>query len=194
MLLLPLCFMPSSAYSQGDPVPSQTANTASKPHRNSPGEDAVANLFDTVRKDAKLRRLSRIRDRKALQQLACTVSVTDKVPLFASGLPVLGNKPKFPDTPSALYRTVNPSEVTPELQRIALFERPRTRGHAPGYARYAVAVWPTQQRIPGKTEYWVAIEMFWSAGAEFFLNNFTDEMEWKSEWKQFVAPQCKDVR
>ncbi len=194
MLLLLLYFLPTLAFSQIESIPNQIPNTASKPHRNRQEEDAVANLFDTVRKDAKLHRLSRIKDRVSLQQIACTVSVTDKVPLFASGLPVLGNTPKFQDTPSALYKTVNPSEVNPELQRTALFERPRGHGHAPGYARYSVAVWPTQEEIAGKPEYWVGIKLFWSTGNEFFLNHFTDAMEWKNEWKTFVVPECRDVR
>ena len=58
-----------------------------------------------VRKDAKLHGLTRIKNWQSLQQLACTMSVTDKVPLFASGLPVLGNTPKFQDAPSALGGT-----------------------------------------------------------------------------------------
>jgi hypothetical protein len=195
ILLLLLWFLPTWAFSQSDPVPNQIPNAASKPRRNSQEEDAVANLFDTVRKDANLRPLSRIKDRKSLEQLACTASVTAKVPLFSSGFPVLGNNSKFQDTPSALYKTVNPTELTPELQRIAVFERPRGQHrHTSGYSRYAVAVWSTQQEMGEKTEYWVGIELFWSAGAEFFLNHFSDAMEWKNEWKTFVVPECRDVR
>jgi hypothetical protein len=194
MLLLLLCVLPILALSQSEPTTNQTPNAALKNHRNSQEEDAVANLFDTVRKDAKLHRLSRIKDRIALQQLACTVSVTDRVPLFANGFPVIGNNLKDQDTPGALYKTVNPSELDPELQRIALFERPRGHGHSPGYARYSVAVWPTQETIAGKIEYWVGIELFWSAGNEFFLNHFSDAMEWKNQWKMFVAAECRDVK
>jgi hypothetical protein len=194
MLLLLLCFLSTLAFSQSDPVTNQIPNTASKPHRDIQKEDAVANLFDAVRKDAKLHHLSRIKDRIALQQLVCTVSVTDKVPLFPSGFPMLGNTPKLHDAPSALYKTVNPGEVNSELQRIALFEKLRGQGHSPGYARYSVAVWPTQQEIDGKAEYWVGVELFWSAGNEFFLNHFSDAMEWKNEWKTAVVPECRDVR
>jgi hypothetical protein len=194
VLLLLLCFLPTFAFSQTESIPNQIPKAASKPDRNRDEEDAVANLFDTVRKDAKLHRLSRIKDRMALQQLVCTVSVTDKVPLFASGFPVLGNTPKPQDIPSAVYKTVNPSEMHPELQRVALFERPRSHGQPPGYARYAVAVWPTPREIAGKPEYWVGIKLFWSAGNEFFLNHFSDAMEWKNEWKTFVVPECRDVR
>lgn len=193
--ILLLCFLPTLAFSQGEPVPSQIPNAASKSHRNSQEEDAVASLFDTVRKDAKLHRLTRIKDRISLQQLVCTAAVTDKVPLFTYGDPVLGNTPKFQDTSSALYKTVNPNEMNPELQRIALFERPRGRhGRSPGHARYSVAVWPTHLEIGGNTEYWVGINLFWSAGTEFFLNHFSDDMEYKNQWKKFVVPECKDVR
>ncbi len=97
--LLPLYFLPALAFSQIESVPNQTPNAASKPHRNLQEEDAIADRFDSVRKDAKLHQLSRIKDRASLQQIACTVSVTDKVPLFTSGFPVLGNTPKVQDTP-----------------------------------------------------------------------------------------------
>ena len=172
-------------------------------------EDAVAKLFDDVRKEAKLNRLSRIEDRTSLHQLVCTVAVTDNVPRFRSGFPVLGNdsidgvttekqggsSATKPDLPSALYKTSNPGELTPELKRVALFERPRGRvGHPPGYSRYSVAVWPAQQPASEKTEYWVAVQLFWSGGVEFFQSHFTDAMEWKNEWKQLVTPECKGVK
>jgi hypothetical protein len=188
------CFLPTLAFSQIESIPNQIPSAAAKPHRHRHEEDAVAILFDALRKDAKLHPLSRIKDRVSLQQIACTVSVTNKVPLLAGEFPVIGNTPKVQDTRSALYKTVNPSEANPELQRIALFERPRGHGHPPGYATYSAAVWPTQKEITGKPEYWVGIELFWSAGTEFFLDHFTDEMEWKNEWKRVVEPECRDVR
>jgi hypothetical protein len=55
-------------------------------------------------------------------------------------------------------------------------------------------VWPVQQPTNEKAEYWVSVELFWSAGDEFFLNYFSDAMEWKNEWKAFVTPECRDVR
>jgi hypothetical protein len=186
----------------------QSSSPLPKPRSNKQQEDAVAKLFDEVRKEAKLHRLSRIEDRKSLQQLVCTVAATDKVPRFRSGFPVLGNdsidgvtNEKQPgnsaakvDQPSALYKTSNPGEVTPELKRVALFERPRGRdGHMPGYARYSVAVWPAHPRTY-QTEYWVAVQLFWSKGIEFFQDHFTDAIEWKNEWKQFVTPECSDVK
>ena len=194
LLLLLLCFLPTLAFSQSDPTTNQIPNATPRPHRDSQKEDAVANLFDVMRRDAKLHPLGRIKDRMSLQQLVCTVSFTDKAPLFPNGFPMLGNPPKSQDAPSTLYKTVNPGEVNAELQRIALFERPRGQGHSPGYARYSVAVWPAQEERAGKTEYWVGVQLFRSAGGEFFLNHFSDAMEWKDEWKTSVVPECKDVR
>lgn len=190
-LLLLLYFLPTSAYPQAAAA-SQSLNAASH-HRNNQAEDAVANLFDTVRKDAKLHRLGRIRDRKELQQLVCTVSLSNKIPRFANGSQVLNSS--LADNPSALYETANPGEITPHLQQVALFERPRGRSGQPtGYRRYSVAVWPTRQEKDGKPSYWVGIKLFWSAGNEFFLNHFSDAKEWKNEWEKFVAPECKKVK
>jgi hypothetical protein len=123
----------------------QSSTPLLKPRNDRQQEDAVAKLFDQVRKDAKLHRLSRIEDRTSLQQLVCTVAVTDKVPRFRYGSPVLGNdsidgvtnekqagnSAVKTDRESALYKTTNPGEITPELKRVALFERPRGRqGHS----------------------------------------------------------------
>src|SRR6478736_690511 len=69
----------------------QSATPLATPRSDGQQEDAVAKLFDDVRKEAKLHRLSRIEDRTSLHQLVCTVAVTDKVPRFRSGFPVLGN-------------------------------------------------------------------------------------------------------
>ena len=187
----------------------QSSSPPPKPRNDRQQEDAVAKLFDWVRKGAKLHGLSRIEERTSLQQLVCTVAVTDKVPRFRTGFPVLGNdsinggtnEKQAADTAakvdvsSTLYKTTNPGELTAELQRVALFERRRGRhGHSPGYARYSVAVWPVQQTANEKAEFWVAVQLFWSESSEFFQSHFTDAIEWKNEWKQFVTPECKDAR
>jgi hypothetical protein len=187
----------------------QSSTPLPKPRNERQQEDAIAKLFAQVRNDAKLHRLSRIVERISLQQLVCTVAVTNKIPRFRSGFPVLGNdsidggtnekhagnSTAKMDRESALYKTTNPGEITSELNRVALFERPRGRyGHSPGYARYSVAVWPVQQATSEKAEYWVGVELFWGAGNEFFLNHFSDAMEWKNEWKAFVAPECRDLQ
>ncbi|MGH9641085.1 MAG: hypothetical protein ACRD3Q_01540 [Terriglobales bacterium] len=183
----------------------QSSSPSAKPRSDRQQEDAVAKLFDEVRTEAKLPPLSRIEDRKSLRQLACTVAVTDNVPRFRSGFPVLGNgsidgitaekEDGAPRTASALYKTSNPGEPKPELKRVALYERPRgPKGIRIGYARYSVAVWLAQQSTDDKSNYWVAVQLFWSKADEFFQNHFTDAMEWKNEWKQFVTPECKAVK
>ncbi len=204
-LSLLLCLLPGV----GLLVAGQSSTTLPKLQRARQQGDAVAKLFDGVRKEANLHSLSRIEDRTSLEQLVCTVAITDKVPRFRSGFPVLGNDSldgstndkqsgntaAKVDRPSALYKTSNPGELTPELKRVALFERPRGRdGHMPGYARYSIAVWPTPKPTDERAEYWVGIQLFWSEGAEFFQNHSTDAIEWKNEWKQFVTPECKDVK
>lgn len=192
-LLLLLSWLPTSGHSQSEPM-HQTPKPASTPHRNSHEEDVVAYVFDTVRADAKLRRLSRIGERKELEQLICTASVNGKIPVSTNT--ILVGTPSLPiDTPSTLYKTASPGDVTPELRTIALFERPRGRsGHAPGDKRYSVAVWPIQQEKDSNPEYWVGIGLFWSTGTEFFLNHVSDSIEYKNKWKRFVAPECKEVK
>lgn len=192
-LFLLLSWLPTSGHGQSEPM-HQTPKPASTPHRNSHEEDVVAHLFDTVRADAKLGRLSRIRDRKELQQLICTASVNGKIPVSTNT--ILAGTPSLPtDTPSTLYKTASPGDVTPELRTIALFERPRGRsGHTPGHKRYSVAVWPVQQEQDSNPEYWVGIGLFWSTSNEFFLNHFSDSIEYKNKWKRFVAPECKEVK
>lgn len=198
-----LCCLPSNRLEAR-----QGSTPVLKPQNDRRKEDAVAKLFDQVRKDAKLLRLSRVEERTSLQQLVCTTAVTGKIPRFRTGFPVLGNdstdvvnqqqvgnSAAKAYQPSALYKTTSPEELTPELRRVALLERPRGRhGHSSGYARYSVAIWPVQQPTNEKSEYWVGVELFWSAGSEFFLNHFSDAMEWKNEWKSFVTPECRDVR
>ncbi len=160
-------------------------------YRNRQAETQVAELFNKVRRDASLAKLKRIEDRIDLQQLACTIAVTGRSPLFRSGCPVLGVNEKCQHTTSALYKTSNPREITSELERIAHLESP---GHSSGYSRFAVAVWSVQQEAAGRPEYWVAIKLYLSAGAEFFEDHFTDAIEWKNDWKKFVAPECKQSK
>src|ERR1700722_19038436 len=94
-----------------------------------------------------------------------------------------GNLSWWPNSCAAVLPILSPIAV--ELKRMALFERPRGRqGHSPGYARYSVAVWPANHQATNeKAEYWVGVELFWTAGYEFFLNHFSDAMEWKNEWR-----------
>ena len=145
-LFLSLCFLPPMVLAQVAPQPGPPVILPADVHSFPQHEDAVASLFNTLRKEAKLHHLSRSKgsrsnDSAKLQRLTCTVSINDKVPVFSSGVPLLGSTPEFKDRPSALYKTATPGEVTPELQRIARYNHP---DESPHYARYSVAVWPAQ--------------------------------------------------
>ncbi len=164
------------------------AQVHAAPKREIGAENTVAKLFESIRRDAKEHRLHRIEDRKDLQQLTCSVAVTGGVPRSPSGTPALGNS-QFKDEGSALYRTSNPTEITPELQRIATFKVRRSL-----LERYSVAVWSSPNQNDRKDAYWVSIKLYYGAGNEFFLNHFTDQMGWKNEWKRFVVPQCTGVK
>jgi hypothetical protein len=172
-------------------VPDAAAGKTQVGHRDRKAETQVAELFKKIRRDAKMPKLKRIDHRAELQQLACTVTVLGKSPeYYKSGCPVLGvdEKCQYPYMTSALYATSNPAEQTPELERIARLE---TRGSLP---RYAVAVWSVPSEAVRRPRYWVAIKLYPSAGMEFFETHFTDAMEWKNEWKKFVAPQCRQSK
>ena len=57
-----------------------------QPERDRQQEDADTKLFDEVRKESNLRPLSRISDRKSLEQLVCTAAVTGKVPKIVAAI------------------------------------------------------------------------------------------------------------
>ena len=190
-LFVLFCILSLAASAQEVAPTNRVPTGSAMPNRSRQQEDAVATLFNTIRADAKLHRLGRIKDREELQQLVCTVTVSDAVPLYSTGHPALGSSPKFTNTDSAFYRTAHPEEVTAELERIALFVRP---GHSRGYARYAVAVWPVNQGTAEKIEYWVGVKLYAGETFEFFDSNFTDEMFYKNGWKKLVAPECKNVK
>jgi hypothetical protein len=59
-----------------------------QPERDRQLEDGVAKVFDEVRKESSPRPLSRIGDRKSLEQLVCTAAVTGKVPKDRRGHPL----------------------------------------------------------------------------------------------------------
>jgi hypothetical protein len=123
-LLLLLSWLPTSGHGQSDAM-HQSPKPASTHHRNRQEEDVVAHAFDTVRTDAKLGRLSRIRERKELEQLICTASVNGQIPVSMNTSLGTSTPSLHLDTPSALYKTASPGDVTPELRTIALFEHPR---------------------------------------------------------------------
>jgi hypothetical protein len=164
LFILPLC---SSADAQGGKKPQLIGE------RDKGKEDIVAKLFETVRADEKLPALIRITHRDSLEQEVCTVA---QVGAF-------GNHPTF-------YKTAQPESISAELNKIASFKEqaPPNRLHFP---RYSVAVWQVKDSQTGETQYWVGVQLYWSALEEFVDYHFTDDVFYHSEWKKDVARQCR---
>lgn len=147
--------------------------------RDKEKEDYVANLFEGIRSDAKLPHLNRIGRRQSLEQKVCTIALT-------------GNPPKYVSTnTSAFYKTANPDSVTPELSKVALFNDLHPKNN-PSYARYSMAVWPVKDSRTGELMYWVGVQLFWSAGMEFFDHYFTDDIYYHNDWKKLIAAPCRN--
>jgi hypothetical protein len=142
-------------------------------------EDQVAKLFERLRADARLPPLTRIGHRDSLEQKVCTIALEDKPPKTTS-TNIFG-----------FYKTANPDSVTPELSKLALFNQLHPKNNA-GYARYSTAVWPVKNLQAAEPMYWVGVEIFWSAGAEFFDYHFTDDIYYHNLWKKSVAPPCRN--
>jgi hypothetical protein len=155
------------------PVPPKEA--ASRPpigERDKAREDQVAKLFETIRIDAKLPRLARIRHRDSLEQHVCTVAATNVLP-----------KNSVRDT-FFLYKTFQPESISTELKQVASFDDDR-------FPRYSVAVWRVKNPQAGEAAYWVGVERYWSAAFEFFDYHFTDDIYHHNDWKKYVAPECR---
>ena len=151
----------------------------SKRSRDKEKEYEVAKLFEKRRADANLSRLKRIEHRASLEQTVCTIALTDAAP-------------KRPSTILfAYYKTANPKAVTPELSKIALFNDARHKDN-PIYVRYSVAVWPVGDSQTDTPIYWVGIQLFSSAGLEFFDDHFTDDVFYHNEWKNTIASSCRN--
>jgi hypothetical protein len=141
-------------------------------------EEQVAKLFETVRADAKIPQLTRIRHRDSLEQRVCTIALT-------------GTLPKLTLTPtSALYKTLQPESISTELKQVASFDDLHPKNN-PSYARYSVAVWRVRDSQTGEAAYWVGVQLFWSAAMEFFDYHFTDDIYYHNDWKKYVAPECR---
>jgi len=135
-------------------------------------EDQVAKLFETIRVDAKLSRLGRIRHRDSLEQHVCTVALTGVIP-----------RNSVEDT-FVLYKTSQPESISTELKQVALFDDDR-------FPRYSVAVWRAGDSLAGEVTYWVGVQRYWSAPFEFFDYHFTDDIYYHNDWKKNVAPVCR---
>ena len=140
--------------------------------RDKQKEDPVAKLFEGIRADAKIPALKRIRHRDDLEQQVCTSALTGK-----------------PQSP-AFYVTATPDSITPELRKIAVFNRVGPK-NAPWYTRYSVAVWRVQEPQTGVVLYWVGVRSYGTAVGEFVDCHFTDDVFYCGKWKESVARSCR---
>jgi hypothetical protein len=138
--------------------------------RDKGAEDVVAKEIETIRAEAKLPALIRIKHHSDLEQTLCTA---------AQGTPGSYRTPH-----SGFYRTMHPETTSPELRSSALVQD-RAR------PRYSVAVWQVKDPQTGEIQYWVGVELYISSTEEF-MDHFTDDVFYKNAWKKEVLPQCRD--
>ena len=124
-------------------------------------ENEVAKLFDNIRSGLKSPQLRRIEYRDLLEEQVCTIALVG----------TLARRTE-PDT-FALYKTLQPESITPELKRVASFDALYPKNRA-GYRRYSVAAWRTKDPQTQETVYWVGVELYWSAAIEFFDYHFSN--------------------
>jgi hypothetical protein len=163
-------------------VTSQETPPATKPgdagqltvERDKEKEDEVAKVFESVRAEAKLPQLQRIRHRADLEQGVCTSALTDKPSHLGS----------------AFYITSDPESITPELKKIASSNRLDSHKR-PWYARYSVAVWRVKDPQAGKVAYRVGLGLYGTAVGEFVDCHFTDDVYYCGKWKESIARPCR---
>jgi hypothetical protein len=141
-------------------------------------EDEIAKLFETIRVDAKLPPLTRIRHRDSLEQLVCTIA--------SAG--TLGNR--HSGDRAAYYKTARPQSISAELTRVASFKEQPIKNKL-AYPRYSVAVWQIKGSQAGEPTFWVGVVLYWSALEEFVDYHFTDDVFYHNGWKKNIAPQCR---
>jgi hypothetical protein len=162
------------------PVTNQQGNVGQLTGERDKGrEDEVAKLFEGIRANMKIPRLKRIGHRESLEQRVCTIALTGEPPKHTS-TNVLG-----------FYKTANPDSVPPELSKVAAFNDLHPK-YNPSYSRYSVAVWPVKDSQTGERTYWVGVQLFWSAGMEFFDSHFTDDIYYHNNWKKSIADPCRN--
>jgi hypothetical protein len=180
--LFVLFVMSSSLPAQQAPVGREGTPTRTGPvmgERDQASEDQIAKLFETMRSDAKVEPLSRIKHRDRLEQEVCTSALLGTLP-----------KAHSPKT-SAFYTTVNPETVSAELRQVALFNDLHSKYNW-SIERYSIAVWKVKIPQTAETTFWVGLQLYWSAGTEFFDTYFTDDIYRRNEWKKWIAPQCRE--
>jgi hypothetical protein len=165
-----------SAYAQESSAPRTTALRDPKVFEGY--ERQLAQTFESLRRENNLPKLSRITRRQELDQLVCTAALNDANP---SGQ-------NFPA--KLMYKTSDPASRNEELKSIARYNQLET----PPNSRYALAIWPGTDKDTGRRIYWVGVEIYTSAFFEFIDNTFTDNRPYRIQWKELVAPSCRDVR
>ena len=148
--------------------------TAAPGTRNANLEDVVAALFEHARSESGLPPLSRVH-KSDVEKLVCTATIVGTSGDRPTGLHL-----------NALYRTAEPDKIGDDLRKFA------GRRDRVGFRRFAVAVW-TAQPPTDPVQYWVGFRLYISPGAEFVENHFTDQVFYKDNWKEVVAPQCKSA-
>jgi hypothetical protein len=141
-------------------------------------EDQLSRVFESLRRENRAPKLSRIPDRQDLRELVCTAALNDANP-YGENSPA-----------NLMYKTPDPFLITEDLKSISRFKAVGT----PPDSRYAVAVWPGIDKKTGKAIYWVGVGIYTSAFFEFVDNTFTDNRPYRNDWQKLVAPSCRNAR
>jgi hypothetical protein len=153
----------------------QRAEPAAAPGtRNANLEDVVAALFEHARSESGLQPLSRVH-KSDVEKLVCTATILGTSGERPTGLHL-----------NALFKTAEPDKISEDLRKLA------GRRDRIGFRRFAVAVW-TAQPSTDPVQYWIGFRLYMSPGAEFVENHFTDQVFYKDNRKEVVAPQCKSA-
>jgi hypothetical protein len=140
-------------------------------------EDTVALEFAEIRQKAGLSPMGRMKHRREIRQEVCTAAVMDRPTQLLSG---------------AVYKTRDPSSITPELEKVALYGKNLRPQHC-RFTRFLIEAWPAKSPNPPGT-YWIAVRLFMSSGCEFFDSYFTDSIEYRGWWKKGIASQCSNLK
>lgn len=139
-------------------------------------QDAVAKAFEDARQEANLPKLTRTTASTSQKAYACDAAEKGKL-----RLPV---ELSLKTNGFVTYKTATPEVPTSELKQLA-------QKNGTHFKRFSVAVWP--DKTAADRAFWVIVQLRGSAASEFFLNHFTDAIEWRNDWKKDVAPVCKDI-
>ena len=172
-----MALLATTASAQEIPLIPQPADTERLlPERAKGKEDQIATLFEKARSDMKIPKLTRIEYRETLEAKVCTMAVRGAIPK------------RFPFEGGAFYKTTQPESITGDLHKLAVFNDNRPRWLKSTYN--PPAVWAEKDSVTGETTYWVGALLYFSAAFEFFMNHFTDDWNYRNEWKKSVAPEC----